>query len=182
MITLFSFVFQKLIILSTIFFQEMDDEILYSHAHLYNAMETFVEKKLNKLKHITLRELINDLIYRRLLIKYIECVNPSSDSMNVLKRFLLCQKILEKHEFFDLKTCNKLIELSPSFQWEQKLNILWQKRECDLNFIHQMETLKWETILELICHNDYKCFLSAIKRKSTMIIRILKEIYEYYYF
>lgn len=158
--------------------------MLHTEFYLDHAMENFVNKKLKKLNQTTLMEIINDTIYRRLFIKFIQKILPGErESTMLLKRFILCQKLMMDKNLFDEKEIfEKLIELCPSFQWEQKIIQLSNGKQKDINFIHVLENLKWETIIELICHNDYKIFLSAIKRNSPAIIKLLREIFRNYYF
>lgn len=162
----------------------MDEEILYADFHFGYAMDNFVNKRMKKLEHITLMEIINDSIYRRLFVKFMEKLHlHECESMILLKRFILCQKFILNHDLFeDREYYGKLIELSPTYLWEQKIQKLKIGNKEDLNFVHVMETLKWETIIDLICHSDYKYFLSAIKRKSNRIKKLLGEIYKNYYF
>lgn len=160
----------------TIFsFRKMETEILCEDLYLGFSMDRFVNKKLNILDNITLMEIINDVIHRRTFIKYVQKTHPSEtepESLRLLKRYILCQKILMNHEDFDDKeNFEHLIESCSTFLWEQKLKSLENNGEKDINFI-----------IELICHNDYRFFLTAVKKRSSSIKIILKEIYRLYYF
>lgn len=167
-----------------LFFQIMDPESFFSELCSQSAVDNFVNKKLKILEHISLIEIINDTIYRKLFTKFLYENQPNQgESMNTLKRFILCQRILRNTNIFDVEEIfEKLIELCPTFLWEQKIKNLSHKGEKDLNFIYVMENLKWESLIELICHNDYKRFLTAIKQKSGRIKDILRTIYENYFF
>lgn len=164
----------------------MDDKILYTDLQSDDTMDKFIKKKLIKLDNITLMETLNDVIFRRIFIGFIQIIHsPQSEfeSMNLLKRYSICQKILTNHESFnDDEIFDKLIKYSPNFLWEQKIRGLLNRGERDLNFIYVMEKLKWETIIELICHNDYKTYLTAIKLKSKIIRELIREIYKIYHF
>lgn len=167
-------------------FQKMDHEILCEDLYFGFSMDRFVDKKLSSLDKITLMEVVNSVIYRKTFIKYIQKIHPfepETESMNLLRRYILCQKILLNHEDFnDKEIFEKLVESCPTFEWEQRIKSLENVGEKDLHFVYAMEKLKWETIIELICHNDYKLFLTAVKRKSTIIKNILKEVFRMYYF
>lgn len=160
----------------------METKILLDGLNLGYSMDHFINKKLSQLENVTLMETINDIILRRTLIKYIQKLHSSEtelESIILLKRYIICQNILMNHDLFeDRDTFDKLIELSPSFLWEQKIKTLDNKGKKDLNFTYVMEKLKWETVIDLICHDDYKFFLMAIKKKSTLIRSILREIYK----
>lgn len=105
------------------------------------------------------------------------------ESMKLLNRYILCQKILDIQENFKNKdTFKKLIELCPSMLWIQKIRILKNTGKKDINFDYKMEKLKWKAVIELICHDDYRDFLVAIRQKSTLIKEILKELYEMIYY
>lgn len=162
----------------------MDDEILFAEAHLKYAMDNFIQKKLKQMEHVTLMEIINDTILRKLFISFIEYFHAhESECLQLLKRFMICQKIIANRDAFDDKeTYEKLIELCPSFVWEQKLKQLKYSNKRDISFVHIMENLKWGTIIEIICHHQYKFFLSNIRQKSTLIVKLLKNIYKNYYF
>lgn len=164
-------------------FSEMDD-ILYDDFHCGKAMDNFVTKKMNKLQRITLMEIINDTIFRSLFIKFLYGLREDdTESIIPLKRFILCQKLVANPDLFDDNDIyNKIIELSPSFLWEMKIKKLAIDNKKDLSFIFAIETLKWESLIEIIIHNDYKIFLMEIKRKSEKLINILKKIYRNYYF
>lgn len=164
----------------------MENKILDVDFYSELPMESFINKKLKKLNNITLMETVNNVVFRRIFIKFIQKLHSTEvefETMNILKRYIICQKIMLNHEHFeDDETYNKLIELCPSLQWQQKIKILADKGETDLNFTYTMEKLKWETIIELICHDDYKTYLTAIKLKSKIITEILIDIYNTYYF
>lgn len=164
----------------------MDDEIICEDLYLGFSMDRFVGKKLNKLDNITLMEVVNNVIYRKTFIEYIQKIHPfeqETESMNLLRRYILCQKILMDHEHFDDKNIfEKLLDSCSTYEWEKKLTSLKEDKDRDLHFIYAMEKLKWETIIELICHNDYKLFLTAVKRKSSLLKTILKDIYQFYFF
>lgn len=150
------------------------------------SMERFIRKKLNSLDNITLMEVINSVFYRRTFIAYIQKIHPfesKTESMVLLKRYILCQKVLVNHDNIDDSDIfENLLESCPTFEWEKKIGSLKNEKDRDLHFVYAMEKLKWETIIELICHNDYKLFLMAIKKKSTLLRNILKEVYECYFF
>lgn len=164
----------------------MDSEILSEDLYFGFSMDRFVSKKLKNLDNITLMEVVNDVIYRRTFVKYIQKIHQfesETESMTLLKRYILCQKIIMNQEDFNDKSIfERLIELCPTYEWELKLKSLEILEEKDLHFVYAMEKLKWETIIELICHADYKLFLTAVKKKSSLIKNILKEVYKFYYF
>lgn len=158
----------------------MDTELLFTELYTENSMKTFVTRHLKKLEHITLMEIINQTLYRNVFVKFVEQLHPiiETEAIIALKRFILCQKILKNNDLFDnLIIFERLIELSPSYACEQKLRDLFHLGTRDLNFIHILERLKWKTIIELICHTDYKNFLTAIRQKSNQIKSIFRTIY-----
>lgn len=149
-----------------------------------HAMEIFINKKLNKLEQITLMEVVNDIIFRKLFNEFFEKDRINQyPVVNILKRYTLCEKIIRYPELFNNNIfVENLIDLCPSFEWEQRIINLSLKRTKDLNFFHTIEKLKWETITEIICHDNYRYFLKAIKEKSRKIIRILVSIYWDHFF
>lgn len=164
----------------------MENKILDADFYSELPMESFINQKLKKLNNITLMETVNNVIFRRVFIKFIQKIHSTEaelDTMIMIKRYIICQKLLLNHESFeDDETYNKLIELCPSLLWQQKIRNLANRGETDINFTYTMEKLKWETIIELICHDDYKSYLTAIKLKSKIITEILIDIYNMYYF
>lgn len=177
---------KTLLINSPFSFRKMDDEILYADFYNGGAMDSFVAKILNKLDKITLMEIIDNVMLRRIFIKFIQGINPPNtefESMNLLKRYIICQKIILKNEVFENNEIyDKLIKLCPTFLWQQRIKSLAYRYEKDLNFLYVMEKLKWESVIELICHDDYKSFLTAIKFKSKSIKQILINTYKIYYY
>lgn len=150
------------------------------------TIDNFVKKKLNKLDNITLMEILSDVVYRNIFVKFIQKIHPNQEetgAMKMLKRYILCQKILLNQENFNDKNIYiKLIKYCPSFIWELKIQNLSQNGRKDLNFMYVMEQLKWETIIDLICHDGYKAFLLAIKQKSKVLVNLLREVYELFYY
>lgn len=144
------------------------------------AMDNLINNQLDKLKNITLHEIIYDPIYRNLLARFIQYqfFQYDTESMTILKRFILCERILKNPDIIeDPVVYETLIESSPTFSWEERIRELSVKSQRHLNFPHMMENLEWETIVELICHHDYERFLRAIDEKSPRITSILREIY-----
>lgn len=144
------------------------------------ALDNFMENQMEILRDITLHEIIYNPILRCLFTKFMQPENFGFDteSMTILKRFMLCEKILKKPNIIDdTAIYEMLIELSPSFSWEVRIEELSSQSERQLNFRHMIENLKWETLVELICHNDYEQFLKAIDGKSKRIENLLRKIY-----
>lgn len=165
----------------------MDDKTLYVDSHSAFSMDNIVIKKLlQKLDNITLMETVDDVILRRIFIKFIQKIHDNEvefESMKLLKKYMICQKILLNHELFENDYIyNKLLKSCPSFLWEQRIKSLVHTGEKDINFNYVIEKLKWETMIDLICNDDYRTYLMAIKQKSSTIQEVVKEIYEIYYF
>lgn len=160
----------------------MDAQILNEGYYVHEL----INKKLRVLDKASLMDIIDDVIHRRIFIKFIQKIHESdnkTEAMKLLNRYILCHKILNNQENFEnKKTFKKLIELCPSILWVQKIENLNNNGKDEMNFEYVMEKLKWETVTELICHDDYKKFLTAIRKKSKLIVEILKESYEIYYF
>lgn len=146
-------------------------------------MDNFLNKILNRLKYISLKEILDDTLLRNLFIKFVQYDIPQdNEAVILLKRFILCEKLIANPVAMDRKTSfENLIERCPSFVWEIKLQNLMHKTGGDLDYVYILECLKWETIIELICHNDYKRFLEAIKTNSKRIRNILATIYTEYF-
>lgn len=144
------------------------------------AVDNFLDNQMEKLSDITLHEIIYDPIFRNLFARFIQYqfFPYDTESVSILKRFILCEKILKKPDIIDNPVIYEtLIELSPTFTWEERIRKLSDQAERNLNFLHMMENLKWETLVELICHHDYERFLRAIDEKSLRIKNLLREIY-----
>lgn len=143
------------------------------------AAHRFAKDILANMNQITLDEIIHNHIYRNLFAKFIQYGHKSdSDSMKLLKRFILTEKILKNPNIIDDPTTfETLIELSPSFSWEKRILRLSKPEERNLNFVYMIENLKWESIVEIMCHEDYERFLRAIANKSNLILKLLRKIY-----
>lgn len=150
------------------------------------TMDNFTSKTLKKLYKYTLMETLNDVLLRRIFVKFIHDIHSTEtefESINILHRYIICHKILSNQiKFENTETTQKLIKLCPNFKWQQKIEKLTLLGENDLNFTYIIEKLKWETVIDLICHDDYKHYLTAIKSKSKLILDILRDTYESYYF
>lgn len=149
-------------------------------------MDKFTSKTLIKLYNYTLMETLSDVMLRKIFIKFIHSIHSTEigfESMKILERYTTCQKILSnKTKFKNTEISQKLIILCPNTQWQQRIKKLTLLGENDLNFLYTIEKLQWETVIDLICHDDYKHFLTAIKMKSKLILKILADIYYSFYF
>lgn len=149
-------------------------------------MDKFTSKILIKLYNYSLMETLSDVMLRRIFIKFIHSIHSTEiefESKKILERYTMCQKILSnKFKLKNTEISQKLILLCPNTQWQQRIEKLTLLGEKDLNFLYIIEKLQWETVIDLICHDDYKNFLTAIKMKSKLILEILADIFDSYYF
>lgn len=143
--------------------------------------KAFINSQLEKLQHMTLIGIINDPISRKVLGKYIQLGHRSDcDSMIKLKCYLLCSNILDNSKLIkETEVIDNLIELCPSYLWEQKLkhNFIQHNKNQSKDIKSMLTFLKRESIIELECHQDYHRFISDISSKSKIIKMILKNIY-----
>lgn len=165
----------------------MDDNLLYADLSLdYSKQNVVINKLLGKLESITLMETIDDILFRRIFIAFMQKVHSDRneiESLKILSRYIICHRILLDQEIFeDSEVYSKLVELCPNLAWQQKIKSLIQQDSRDINFTYVIEKLKWESIMELICHDDYKYYLTAIRQKSRRIKRIVKSSCDVYYF
>lgn len=131
-------------------------------------------------------EIVDNVLFRKIFIKFIQIIHPFEvkfESLILLRRYILCQKIIQNNEIIKFEEIyNKLLALCSNSIWEQRIENLVNQSESSISFVNMFEKLKWETIMELICNNDYKAFLIAIKKKSPIIREIIKNSYELYYY
>lgn len=156
----------------------------YEKMQIEYAMENFVNRKLEKIKNITLLEIIYDPTLRILFQNFIQRGHTVKTEPTILfERFLICENILKNPKLIDNKQIvNQLIEKCTTFESEQHLSKILRNKWVDLHIIRKIEKFKWETMIELICNRDYKNFLTALKEKSTFIKRLLIFIYGEYFF
>lgn len=165
----------------------MADKFLYADFSLnYTMQNEIIDKLLKKLDNITLKETLDDIVYRKIFVKFIQkhhLDEEEIESLNILSRYILCHKILLDQETFDdIEVYQKLLNLCPTQIWQQKIRNLVHQDFRDINFTYVIEKLKWESIIELICHDDYKKYLMAIKRKSKILGTIVRNSCDVYYF
>lgn len=157
---------------------------LFEQTQIEYAMENFVNRKIEKLSDISLMQIISDPPLLILFKKFIQRHHTvKTESMILLERFLLCEKIL-KNTFLinNSHTIESLLEKSVTYEEEEKLRYLMQPINDKINRLYEVEKLKWNTLIELICHDDYKRFLTSVKKKSKLIKSILILIYGDYFY
>lgn len=157
---------------------------LFEQTQIEYAMENFVNRKIEKLNDISLLEIINDPTLLILFKKFIQRGHSvETESTILLERFLLCEKIL-KNSFLinNSHTLKNLIEKCSTYESETKLKNALQSTNEKIVRLYEVEKFKWNTLIELICHDDYKRFLTAVKRKSNLIKSILIFIYGDYFY
>lgn len=143
------------------------------------AEKNFAKTHLNNLKQLTLTGMITNPLYRLLFMKFSQNGQELADTeaVKLLKRYSICEKILRNPDIIDDPLIYEaLINLSPSLSWELRITELSVPSERSLNFVPMMENLKWETILDLVCHSDYVDFLIAIDNNSKKIKKYLREL------
>lgn len=164
----------------------MDGRMSLAEFEQESGKEKFIAKNLLKLDSITLMAVLEDVMLRRIFLEFIKKINCEStdfETVKLMRRYVLCQKIILKKELFEEDDIYcKLLKICPNFLWQQRIKALTHRCERDINFLYVLEKLKWESVIELICHDDYRKFLMAIKTKSTQIREILGDTYRKYYF
>lgn len=157
---------------------------LFERTQIEYALENFVNRKIEKLSDISLMEIINDPPLLILFKKFIQRGHTvKTESVILLDRYILCDKIL-KNTFLinNSHTINSLIEACTTYAEEKKIRSVLHPSHEKINRLYELEKFKWNTLLELICHDDYKGFLTAVKRKSHLIKSILIFIYGDYFY
>lgn len=164
----------------------MDNKFLYADLSSdYTTNNVVINKLLMKLDNITLMETIDDIMFRKIFIQFMQKIHSDEneiESLNILNRYIICHKVLLDQEILDEQVYRNLLDLCPNSIWQQKIRNLVQQDSRDINFTYIIEKLKWESILELISHDDYKRYLMAIKRKSNVLKTIVKDSFNVYYF
>lgn len=142
-------------------------------------IENFVKRKLEKLEKITLLEIILDPFLQALFREFIQRGQTvEMQSTILLERFLLCDKIIHNPDLMNnTEKMENLIEKCTTYEQELIIQNLKTGHNNMSNCLYEIETLKWKTLIDLICERDYKQFLNAIKNKSSLIEHILVKIY-----
>lgn len=143
------------------------------------AANNFANQILDNMERITSTDIIYNSLYRNLLIKFISTRRHyEAKSFGILKRLVICNGILKNPNLIDEPIIfETLLELSPSFSWEQRIEELSKPSERNRNFIFMMENLKWKRTLDLICHPDFENFMKAVEKRSRLIKKLLRQIY-----
>jgi hypothetical protein len=156
----------------------------FEQSQIEYALENFINRKIETLNDISLMEVITDAPLLLLFKKFIQGGHTvKQESMILLERFFLCEKIL-KNTFLlnNSHTIENLIEMCTTYTEEEKVRDMLSPVNERINRLYEMEKYKWNTLIELICHDDYKRFLTAVKKKSKLIKTLLISIYgEYFY-
>lgn len=157
---------------------------LFEQSQIEYALENFVNRKIEKLNDISLMKIIDDPPLLLLFKKYISRGHTiKSESMILLERFLLCEKVLKNTYLIDNShTIENLLELCTTYEEEEKVRSLMHPINEKIKRLYEVEKLKWNTLIELICHDDYKRFLTSVKKKSNLIKSILVFTYGDYFY
>lgn len=156
----------------------------FEQTQIEYAMENFVNRKIDKMNDISLTEIISDPPLLLLFKKYIQRGHTvETESTILLERYLLCEKVL-KDTFLidDSRTISSLIDKCSTFAEEEKMRNILSPMNEKINRIYEVEKFKWNTLVELICHDDYKRFLTSVKKKSNLIKNMLILIYGDYFY
>lgn len=156
----------------------------FEQTQIEYAMENFVNRKIDKMNDISLTEIISDPPLLLLFKKYIQRGHTvETESTILLERYLLCEKVL-KDTFLidDSRTISSLIDKCSTFAEEKKMRNILNPMNEKINRIYEVEKFKWNTLVELICHDDYKRFLTSVKKKSNLIKNMLILIYGDYFY
>lgn len=149
-------------------------------------LDKVIKNKIEKLYEYSLMETLNDVTLRLVFTKFIESIHETekeTESLIMMRQYVICQKIIKNNLNFDNHVIYRdLLRYCPTIWWHQKIKELKQRGQKDEHFKYVIEKLKWEVVIELICHEDYKAYLMAIKRKSRIFKEILRQIYNLYYF
>lgn len=153
------------------------------HTHNDYRMENFVNCNINKLNKMTSMDIVHDPILQFLFKEFVQRGHSiKTEPTLYIERFLLCDKIIKYPTLLNNKcTMNKLIEKCSTYESEIRLRDLANRGIEPLNHLYELERYKYETLIDLICHEDYKRFLTAVKNKSRLIKEILEFIYGDFY-
>lgn len=153
-------------------YRKMD---LFERSQIEYALENFVNRKIEKLNDISLMKIIDDPPLLLLFKKYISRGHTAkTESMILLERFILCEKNLKSTHLIDNShVIENLLELCTTFHEEERIRRLLHPTIEKINRLYEVEKNKWNTLTLLICHDDYKRFLTSVKKKSNLIKNIL---------
>lgn len=112
--------------------------------------------------------LINDLLGNRLFKAFLKIGHrhDESNAMASLECYELCNTVCENIERYR-DYMDELIELCPSFLWEEKLNDAVNEAESDTieRLQSALDELKIECVRSIENHNDFDRFRCELLRK-----------------
>lgn len=149
------------------------------HMQIEYAMENFVNRNLEKLNRITSMEIIYDPSLQMLFKKFIQRGHSiKMESTILLERFLLCDKIIHNPRLINnMQYMKRLVKKCTTYEQELMVENLKSKTDGISECLYVLEGFKWRTLIDLICQEDYKNFLNAVRNKSKLIRQILIIIY-----
>lgn len=94
----------------------------------------------------------------------IGCRTDTSEVLMLMDCYNLCDKIIKNvHIIQEPEIQNDLLNLCPTYVWEERLKASFHKKQDEMLSI--MNDLKQECVQSVECHNDYDRFRRELLRK-----------------
>lgn len=142
-------------------------------------MENFINEHLYQLRTSTFVNILTNQTLRKVFEKFIQIGHTHDSEMTILlKRYELYGKIMNNIELINNSdTYESLLNSAPSLLWESRLRSVALNIAERKNFLYILKNLSNETLVEIICHDDYNRFMRKIRGNSEIFKKILRDIY-----
>lgn len=88
-----------------------------------------------------------------------------SEALILFECHEICKKYLQNLQLVhDQRTVDQLLNLCPSFSWEQRINEAFQS-DLEHSIVQTLKSLQQECVNSIECHNDYDRFRRELLRK-----------------
>lgn len=110
--------------------------------------------------------LLNNIIGNRLFKTFLKIghKNDKSGALIAVECYEICDKMLA-HPGHYRSYLDELIEVSPSYVWEEQLIDTLEQSDSDTRFPRLLKELKTESISTIECHRDFDRFREELNRK-----------------
>lgn len=123
---------------------------------------------------------LRDNVANMLLAKFL--LNDDNESMRIFERYNVCHRVVLNQELiYDHITVNRLLELCPTDEWRQIIELEFENYEANdpqNNRLDLLKELKRETFFAFRACRGFENFRTEVVGRTSRIASLLGEVYD----